>query len=86
MLYVLIKIICIPVNNINFSWNRLTMKEKEIIISLLDHPLKRIENAKYISVITGSLSASLKKLHNLGLIGVNNENLYEIQKNFLQNG
>ncbi len=59
------------------------MKEKEIIISLLDHPLKRIEIAKYISVITGSLSASLKKLHNLGLIGVNNENLYEIQEKLL---
>lgn len=59
------------------------MKEKEIIISLLDHPLKRIEKAKYISEITGSLSASLKKLHNLGLIDVNKENLYEIQEKLL---
>jgi len=65
------------------SWSRLTMKEKEIIISLLNHPLKRIEIAKHMSVTTGSLSASLKKLCNLGLIGINNENLYEIQEKLL---
>jgi len=64
-------------------WNRLTLKEKEIIISLLDHPLKRIEIAKYLGVTTGSLSTSLKKLHNLGLIRINNENLYEIQEKLL---
>jgi len=62
-------------NNISFiashlinEWNRLTTKEKDIIISLVDSPLKRIELARKLNVKSGSLSDKLNKLQNLDLI------------------
>lgn len=58
----------IAVHLIN-EWNRLTIKEKDIIIALIDKPLKRIEIANKLNVKSGSLSDKLNKLQNLGLIG-----------------
>lgn len=62
-------------NNISFivshlinEWNRLTTKEKDIIIALIDSPLKRIELARKLNVKSGSLSGKLNKLQNLDLI------------------
>ena len=62
-------------NNISFivshlinEWNRLTTKEKDIIIALIDSPLKRIELARKLNVKSGSLSDKLNKLQNLDLI------------------
>lgn len=49
-------------------WSRLSPKEQEIIISLSDNPLKRIEIAKYVGVQSGSLSRPLNNLQNQGLI------------------
>lgn len=50
------------------QWNNLTEKEKDIIIALLDKPLKRIEIANKLKVESGSLSEKLNKLLNQGLI------------------
>ena len=62
-------------NNISFivshlinEWNRLTTKEKDIIIALIDSPLKRIELARKLNVKSGSLGDKLNKLQNLDLI------------------
>ena len=62
-------------NNIPFivshlinEWNRLTTKEKDIIIALIDSPLKRIDLARKLNVKSGSLSDKLNKLQNLDLI------------------
>ncbi len=62
-------------NNISFivshlinEWNRLTTKEKDIIIALIDSPLKRIDLARKLNVKSGSLSDKLNKLQNLNLI------------------
>ena len=77
-------------NNISFivshlinEWNRLTTKEKDIIIALIDSPLKRIELARKLNVKSGSLSDKLNKLQNLDLIRfVNGE--YEISEKMLK--
>ena len=50
------------------EWNRLTTKEKDIIIALFDSPLKRIDLARKLNVKSGSLSDKLNKLQNLDLI------------------
>ena len=63
-------------------WNKLSKKEKDIFISLLDKPLKRKEIANYMGVTTGSLSNSLKKLQNSDLITIEN-NLYTIKEKLL---
>jgi AAA+ ATPase superfamily predicted ATPase len=62
-------------NNLSFiaghlvnEWNRLTTKEKDIIIALIDSPLKRIDLARKLNVKSGSLSDKLNKLQNLDLI------------------
>lgn len=54
-------------------WNRLTNKEKNIIITLIDKPKRRKEIANELNVTTGSLSYSLNKLQNLALIKYENE-------------
>ena len=65
------------------EWNRLTAKEKDIIIALIDSPLKRIELARKLNVKSGSLSDKLNKLQNLDLIHfVNGE--YEISEKLLK--
>lgn len=63
-------------------WGRLSLKEQNIIISLLDNPLKRKDIANSMKVTSGSLSKSLIKLQNLDLIRFNN-NLYEISEPLL---
>jgi predicted transcriptional regulator len=63
-------------------WNKLSKKEKDIFISLLDKPLKRKEIANNMGVTTGSLSNSLKKLQKLDLITIEN-NLYTIKEKLL---
>ncbi len=65
------------------EWNRLTTKEKDIIIALIDLPLKRIDLARKLHVKSGSLSDKLNKLQNLGLIHyVNGE--YEISEKLIK--
>ncbi len=65
------------------EWNRLTLKEKDIIIALIDSPLKRIDLASKLNVKSGSLSVKLNKLQNLGLIHfVNGE--YDISEKLLK--
>lgn len=65
------------------EWNRLTTKEKDIIIALIDSPLKRVDLAHKLDVKSGSLSDKLNKLQNLGLIQfVNGE--YEISEKLLK--
>lgn len=65
------------------EWNRLTLKEKDIIVALIDSPLKRIDLARKLHVKSGSLSDKLNKLQNLGLIHfVNGE--YEISEKLLK--
>ena len=65
------------------EWNRLTIKEKDMIIALLDGPLKRVDLAKKLGVKSGSLSDKLNKLQNLGLIQfINGE--YEISEKLLK--
>ena len=65
------------------EWNRLTTKEKDIIIALIDLPLKRIDLARKLHVKSGSLSDKLNKLQNLGSIHyVNGE--YEISEKLIK--
>lgn len=64
-------------------WIKLSNKEKDIIIVLLDKPLKRKEIAERLNVSNGSLSIYFKKLLELGLI--NNDNgLYSIREEMLK--
>ncbi len=58
-------------------WSKLSIKEKEIIISLLNGSLKRIDIANEINITTGALSIYLNHLKNQGLIRFKN-NRYEI--------
>lgn len=50
------------------EWNRLTLKEKDLIIALIDSPLRRVDLARKLNVKSGSLSDKLNKLQNLDLI------------------
>ena len=45
------------------EWNRLTLKEKDIIIALIDSPLKRVDLARKLNVKSGSLSDKLNKIN-----------------------
>lgn len=65
------------------KWSRLTTKEKDIIIALINGPLKRIDLAKKLNVQSGSLSEKLNKLQNLDLICFS-ENKYEISEKLLK--
>ena len=56
-------------------WDKLTLREQYIIISLIDGPLKRGEIAKTLNVTTGSISKPLVNLQHQGLIIMEN-NLY----------
>jgi len=51
-----------------FRWFSLTGREKNIVISLIEGPLKRAEIAKAIERTSTSLSIPLKSLYNLALI------------------
>ena len=63
-------------------WSRLSHKEQNIFISLLEKPLKRKEIAECLGVTSGSLSLSLKKLQNLDLISLK-DNKYSIDEKLL---
>lgn len=64
-------------------WNRLSDKEKNIIIKLLNKPKKRVEIANDLGVTSGSLSLSLNKLQNLSLIEYK-DNRYIISEKLLK--
>ena len=65
------------------EWNRLTLKEKDLIIALMDSPLKRVDLARKLNVKSGSLSDKLNKLQNLDLIHFTNGE-YEISEKLLK--
>ena len=65
------------------EWNRLTLKEKDLIIALIDSPLKRVDLAQKLNVKSGSLSDKLNKLQNLDLIRFVNGK-YEISEMLLK--
>lgn len=72
----------IATNFIN-QWNRLTKKDKELLITLIDTPLKRVDLAKKLNVKSGSLSDRLTKLQNLDLI-VYQDSKYEFSAKLLR--
>ena len=72
----------IATNFIN-QWNRLTKKDKELLIALIDTPLKRVDLAKKLNVKSGSLSDRLTKLQNLDLI-VFQDSKYEFSAKLLR--
>lgn len=65
------------------EWNRLTLKEKDLVIALMDSPLKRVDLARKLNVKSGSLSDKLNKLQNLDLIHFTNGE-YEISEKLLK--
>jgi len=64
-------------------WNSLTLREQNIIVSLLDKPLKRNEIANILKVTTGSLSKPLTNLQHRDLILLEN-NKYFISEPILK--
>ena len=69
-------------NHLINVWARLSQTEQEIIISLLDSPLKRIDIAKYVGMASGSLSRPLTNLQNQGVIMMN-DGLYNLNEPML---
>ena len=63
-------------------WFSLNQKDKDIVISLLDGPLRRIDIARSLDTDSGSLSYNLKNLENLSFIGKEN-NLYLVSEPLL---
>ena len=57
----------IAVHLIN-QWSRLTLQDQNIIVTLIDKPIKRKNIAEKLDITTGSLSTPLNKLQKLGLI------------------
>lgn len=72
----------IAVHLIN-QWSRLTLHEQNILITLIDKPLKRKEIADKLDITTGSFSKPLNKLQNLGLIE-SKEGVYNISEPILK--
>lgn len=64
-------------------WNKLTLREQNIIISLLNEPLARKDIAKALKVTTGSLSKPLINLQHQELIIYEN-NYYHINDKILK--
>ena len=64
-------------------WDKLTLREQYIIISLLDGPLKRNEIANKLDVTTGSISRPLVNLQHQELIVLEN-NLYYLSEPILK--
>ena len=64
-------------------WDKLTLREQYIIISLLDGPLKRNEIANKLDVTTGSISRPLVNLQHQELIVLEN-NLYYLLEPILK--
>ena len=57
-------------------WDKLTLREQYIIISLIDGPLKRNEIAKTLNVTTGSISKPLVNLQHQELLILENNSYY----------
>ncbi len=64
-------------------WNKLTLREQNIIISLIDEPLQRKDIAKTLNVTTGSISKPLINLQHQELIVLEN-NYYHINDKILK--
>ncbi len=64
-------------------WDKLTLREQYIIISLIDGPLKRNEIAKTLNVTTGSISKPLVNLQHQELMILDN-NLYYLSEPILK--
>ena len=73
----------ISANLINI-WYELSYKNKSIIISLLNGPIRRVDIAKKLNVKSGSLSPNLKKLENQSLIYKSEDNLYTLSEPLLE--
>ena len=71
------------IHHIINEWNRLTIKEKDIFIALMDGPLKRIELADKLNVTSGSLGVKLNKLQNIDFIHFM-DGKYEISEKLLK--
>ena len=65
------------------KWYVLTIREKEIMLALLNQPLKRIEIANKLNVKSGSLSLKLNKLINIDFISIINGK-YMISQNLVK--
>ena len=70
-------------SNLVNIWFELTYKNKLIILSMINGPIKRVDIAKYLNVKSGSLSSNLKELENLYLISKSDNNLYSISEPLL---
>ena len=70
-------------SNLVNIWYELSYKNKLILISLLNEPIRRIDIAKSLNVKSGSLSSNLRELENLSLISKSNDNLYSISEPLL---
>ncbi len=57
-------------------WDKLTLREQYIVISLIDGPLKRNEIAKTLNVTTGSISKPLVNLQHQELVILENNSYY----------
>lgn len=65
------------------QWGKLTSREQNIVISLLDAPLKRNDIAKALKVTTGSISKPLINLQHQELIILEN-NFYHLSEPILK--
>ena len=70
-------------SNLVNIWYELSYKNKLIIISLLNGPIRRIDIAKSLNVESGSLSPNLRELENLSLINKSFEKLYSLSEPLL---
>lgn len=70
-------------NKLLIIWEKLSNREKDIFIELMDGKLRRKDLADKLNVQSGSLSKPLNKLYNLNLIRVNN-GFYEISELLLK--
>ncbi len=71
-------------SNLVNIWYELSYKNKTIILSMLNGPVKRIDIAKYLNVKSGSLSPNLRELENLSLIHKSDDNLYSLSEPLLK--
>ena len=65
------------------QWDGLTFQEQQIIVELINGPLKRIEIANNLGITTGSLSKPLNHLIDEVLIELNDKRKYMISDQIL---
>jgi len=65
------------------EWSRLNLKEQEILITIVDAPLKRKEIGEMLNINPGSISRPLNKLQKTGIITNDNGN-YKINDSILK--